>query len=297
MRRANVRQVFYLILGFIVGLLAARFGSMVIINDQEVSILPVKEPLVFAVIPSDDPAATHTYWQPIADYLSEGTGREIELYIVPDYTAEVEALRAGHVDFARLGSSSYVMARRDGVKIEPIASAIKEVTGVAGYYGYVVVRADSDIETLEDLQGRSFAFTDMQSSSGRIVPACALKRAGIEVGRVFMSGSHEASVLAVQNGTVDAGAIAQIRYDVAIKETVIGADELRVIWQSELIPNVPIVVQSSMDADLRALLQELFINMPAKLAKDPARMGETGYVEVIDADYDIIREIEAFVNE
>jgi phosphonate transport system substrate-binding protein len=266
------------------------------LKPVEVSTLPVKEPLVFAVIPSDDPRLTRQYWEPIVKYLAKGLDRKVELYVVPDYTAEVEALRAGHVDFARLGSSSYAIATRDGVQIEPIASAVKAVTGLPGYYGYIVTRADSDIQTLEDLQGHTFAFTDPQSSSGYVVPACALKKAGVEV-EVFMAGSHEAAVLAVQNGTVDAGAIAQIRYDVAVSEGVVSADELRIVWQSELIPNVPIVVQKSMEPELKEQLQTLFLDMPAELMAVMDRTGEIGYTIVTDAHYDVVREIEAFVNE
>lgn len=262
----------------------------------EVSTLLVEEPLVFAVIPSDDPRLTRQYWEPIVQYLAQGLRRKVELYIVPDYTAEVEALRAGHVDFARLGSSSYVIAVRDGVEIEPVASAVKATTGLPGYYGYIVTRADSDIQALDDLQGRTFAFTDPQSSSGYVVPVCALKEASIEV-EVYMAGSHEAAVLAVQNGTVDAGAIAQIRYDVAVNEGVISADELRIVWQSELIPNVPIVVQKSMDPDLKERLQTLFLDMPVEFMLAMERTGEIGYTIVTDAHYDVVREIEAFVNE
>lgn len=258
--------------------------------------VPAEEPLVFAVIPSDDPRLTRQYWEPIAQYLAKGLGRKVELYVVPDYAAEVEALRAGHVDFARLGSSSYVIAVRDGVQIEPIASAVKAVTGLPGYYGYIVTQVGGGIETLEDLQGRTFAFTDPQSSSGYVVPACALKKAGVEV-EVYIAGSHEAAVLAVQNGMVDAGAIAQIRYDVAVSEGVISADELRIVWQSELIPNVPIVVQKSMDPELKERLQTLFIDMPAEFMLAIERAGEIGYTIVTDDHYDIIREIEAFVNE
>jgi phosphonate transport system substrate-binding protein len=264
----------------------------------KVSILPVKEkPLVFAVIPADDPSITHEGWDPVVEYLAQGLGREVVLHIVPDYAAQVEALRSGFVDFARLGASSYVMAEKDGVQIEPIASAVKMVTGLPGYYGYIVTQVDSDIYTLEDLQGRTFAFTDPQSSSGYVVPACALKKAGIEVGRVYMAGSHEAALLAVQNGTVDAGAIAQIRFYAAIGEGAVSEDEFRIVWQSELIPNVPIVVQKSMAPELKKQLQTLFVDMPSELMTAMERTGEVGYTVVTDAHYDVIREIEAFVNE
>lgn len=268
-------------------------------KSPEVSTLLVEEPLVFAVIPSDDPEVTHEYWDPVVAYLEEGLDREIELYIVPDYTAQVVALGKegpGGVDFARLGSSSYVIARRQGVEITPIVSAIKAVTGLPGYYGYIVVRKDSDIETLEDLNGHTFAFVDPQSSSGYVVPMCGLKKAGVTLGDVIFSGSHEASVLAVQNGTIDAGAIAQIRYDNAIVQGVLSADELRVIWQSDLIPNVPIVVKDSMGPKLRERLKELFINMPTELSMAMKATGEMGYTEVTDEHYDIIRGIEAFVS-
>ena len=261
-----------------------------------VSCIPAEDPLVFAAVPADDPAIMRAHWQPIVDYLSGGLDREIELYLVPDYAAQVEAFRAGHVDFGRIGSSSYVIAQRDGVEIEPIASAVKEITNVPGYYSYIIARADSGIETMDDLHGRTFAFVDVQSSSGYVVPMCAIKQAGIELGREFMSGSHEASVLAVQNGTVDAAAVAQIRYYAALEERVIDVDEFRVIWQSALIPNVPIVVQSSMGVELKKELQDLFIDMPIELVRGPSRAGEIKYVEITDAHYDVIREIEAFLN-
>lgn len=275
-----------------------RFIVVLLLFLMACNLAPVKvEPLVFSVIPSDDPEVTHEYWDPVVEYLEEGLNREIKFTIVPDYTAQVVALEAGHVDFARLGSSSYVIAVREGVQITPIASAVKEKTGLPGYYGYIVVRKDSDLETLEDLNGHTFAFVDPQSSSGYVVPMCGLKKAGVTLGDVVFSGSHEASVLAVQNGTIDAGAIAQIRYDNAIAQGVLSADELRIIWQSDLIPNVPIVVQTSMAPELQERIQELFINMPTELASIMKTTGEVGYVAITDEHYDVIREIEAFVSE
>lgn len=255
-----------------------------------------KDPLVFAVLPADDPSVTREYWQPIADYLAEGIGYEVELYLVPDYSAQIEALRAGHVDLARASSTSYVAALRDGVEIEPIAMSIKGNTGLPGYYGYIVVQEGSDVEDMADLQERSFAFVDVLSASGHIVPACALELAGVTVGEVFMAGSHDAVILAVQNGTVEAGAVVQNRLEAAVDRGVIADGELRVIWRSDLIPTVPIVVQSSMDAELKMLLQKLFIDMPSELVLGTTRTGEVGYVKAVDADYDVVREIEAFVN-
>ncbi len=273
------------------------FGALLVCLFLLFACVPAQRPLTFAVIPADDPAMTREYWDPIVAYLSAGVGREIELYIVPDYAAQVEALRAGHVDFARLGSTAYIAAVKDGVQIEPIVAAIKGITGVPGYYGYIVARADSDIESLGDLQGRSFAYVDPLSSSGYLIPAYALQVAGIEVGEVFMSGSHEASVLAVWNGTVEAAAVAQIRYDSALEENGVPEGALRVVWQSDLIPNVPIVVQQGMDTELKALLRRLFLDMPAALVEGPSRAGEVGYAEIADSDYDILRAIEAYVNQ
>jgi phosphonate transport system substrate-binding protein len=77
------------------------------------------------------------------------------------------------------------------------------------YNGQIFVRADSGIETLADLAGKSLCRPDPLSTSGWIIPSITLKAAGIDpdtgLSQIVDAGSHDASVAGVYNGDCDAG--------------------------------------------------------------------------------------------
>ena len=74
------------------------------------------------------------------------------------------------------------------------------------YYGGIFTRTDSGIRRLEDLSGRSFAFSDETSTSGHIFPRVLLGRAGVTLGHVLFAGGHPNVIQAVREGKVAAGA-------------------------------------------------------------------------------------------
>ncbi len=253
------------------------------------------KPLVFAVIPADDPSATRDKYAPMIEYLSEGLGRQVELRVASDYSAVVEAAKYGHADFVRISSNGYVNAVDQGATIEPIVTAIKATTGKPGYYALIVARADSGLAGLTDIEGRDFAFVDVGSTSGYLVPSYALSEHDVTVGKAFMAGSHEAAILAVKNGTVSAAATADNRFALALGDGVIEEGELVVLYQSPLVPNVPIAVQQSMDKAVKAKLQQLFLEMPEEIVVH-CGIKESGYVLAQDSDYDFIRELVAYTS-
>lgn len=253
---------------------------------------PPSEPLKYVIIPADDPGTARDSYAPVVEYLSEAIGREISLVVVPNYATAVEAMKYGHADIARFGSAGYVRAIEEGADIEPFVTGVKEATGLPGYYCYVFARADRHITTLD---GKTFAFVDAGSTSGYVLPAAHFEKEGIEIGKVFMAGSHPAVILAVKNGTVDAGATASNRYHFAEEEGIVEEGELEILWQSPLVPTGPITVQSSMDARLKARLKQAFLDMPREIAECTGTK-ETGFVEMRDSDYDVIRELEALTN-
>jgi len=74
------------------------------------------------------------------------------------------------------------------------------------YYGCVVTRSDSGYGRLEDLEGRSFAFSDETSTSGHIFARALLQRAGVRLGHILFAGGHPNVVQAVRDGKVAGGA-------------------------------------------------------------------------------------------
>jgi phosphonate transport system substrate-binding protein len=143
-----------------------------------------------------------------SDYYKKHTGVSVKTFIATDYTALIEALRAGRIDFAFLPPFSYV-------KAEELADAqvlMKSVRkGQAYFFSAIIVRADKGYKTIADLKGKNIAWVDPSSSSGFIVPKASLITKGkVDPDKHFAkqvyAGSHDALVLSVLNGTVDAGA-------------------------------------------------------------------------------------------
>lgn len=252
-----------------------------------------KEVLKFVVIPSEDASLTKEDWKGVVEYLSDGLGRTVELVVASDYTSVIEAMKYGHANLARLSPAGYVQAIEEGAKVEPLVTAVKTSTGQPGYHSFLIARAGTDIS---DLNSLTFAFVDVGSTSGYIIPSIYLDKQGIEPKNVLLAGSHNAVILAVKNGSVDIGAVAENRFDVALQEGVIDEGELVIVWESDMIPNVPIVAQASLSASLKEKITALFIDMPEGIVES-TRVGESGYVKASDADYDSVREVMEYEGE
>jgi len=158
--------------------------------------------------PSENVDVMETNGKLFSEYYKKHTGMSVKTFIATDYTALIEALRSGRIDFAFLPPFSFV-------KAEEIAGAkvmMKSVRkGRAHFYSAIIVRSDKGFNKITDLKGKNIAWTEPASSSGFIVPKAALiTKAKIDPDKFFgkqtFAGSHDALVLSVLNGRVDAGA-------------------------------------------------------------------------------------------
>jgi phosphonate transport system substrate-binding protein len=172
----------------------------------------------------------------------------------------IEALRSKKLDVAMLGPFSYVLA---AAVADVEAFGVPE-TGKGGvsYHAVIIARKDRGFRTLADLKGRNFAFVDPSSTSGHLFPKAALVKLGYDpdafFGRVLFSGGHDASALSVQNGKVDAAAVADALLDAAYARGVVNRDEIQVLWQSEPIPTVPYAMRKDLPEDLRKRIRSAF---------------------------------------
>ncbi len=148
--------------------------------------------------------------QAIADYIEEqfkGT-IEVEVFVPTDYRGLIEAMRGGNLEFAFFPPDGYVIASREvGAKV-----LLKSVRfGNPFYWAAIVVRKDSGITSIQDLEGKTIAWVDPNSASGYVFPRAALMAQGIDPDTFFdkqvFAGRHDAAVRAVLNGSVDAAAV------------------------------------------------------------------------------------------
>ena len=161
-------------------------------------------------IPAEDARAMVRQSQPIADKLSEAIGMKVELFVGSDYNATIEALRAKHIDAALLGPFSYVLATTQA-DVEAFAITVTAKTMQPGYHAIIITQKDSPINSLQDIKGHTFAFVDPGSTSGYMVPSAFFVRENIvpeqDFKQVMYSGGHDASIVAVAEGKVEAASL------------------------------------------------------------------------------------------
>ena len=138
---------------------------------------------VMVMIPGEDSEKSVKLEDNLAADMTAALGIPCTVYRATDYSAAVEAMRTGNAQMAEYGPFSYVTAReRAGAE----AIAVRGTKdGVSGYTSQIVVRADSEIETLKDLQGKTFAFVDPESTSGNIIPTDEISTAMPELNLTF----------------------------------------------------------------------------------------------------------------
>jgi phosphonate transport system substrate-binding protein len=245
-----------------------------------------KPVILFGVIPRYNPVIMYRSYQPLMDYLTEHTPYRFELKLSRDYTEAVELLRQGVTPIASLGDLTFAEAcTQFGAR--PIVKPLNS-RGHADYHSIIIVREDSTINTLRDLKGKTFAFGNLHSTSGNLIPRDFLFQNGItlfDLKSYTNLDSHDAVAKAVLKGKVEAGAVKDV---IAYRYREHG---LRLLAVSGPIPSVPVVVRKDAPAELVRAVES------ALLAIDPTdpRMRERmrdwdpefrhGFVRATQEDY------------
>ncbi|MFO7779499.1 MAG: phosphate/phosphite/phosphonate ABC transporter substrate-binding protein [Nitriliruptoraceae bacterium] len=224
------------------------------------------EPLVFAFPPGAEDPEQLDLIQPVADLVGEITDREVETQIPADYLGVVEALRNGFVDVAVLSPFATAIGRASADLDIVLAWEAGDADLPASA---IVVRADSDITTLEDLRGRNVAFVDAGSSTGHFMPRGYLVEQGLVADEDYeftFAGGHDSALFGVLQGSVDAAGIGYLVLDLLEDADVFDPDQVRIIGESGPIPvgGVTMIVRDGLDADLR---QTIIDELPARGAE------------------------------
>jgi phosphonate transport system substrate-binding protein len=246
------------------------------------------EPLQVGLIPNENPEEVEAQYQPLEDYLKKEIGREVELSVPTTYNAVVEAMVSGELDLAYFGGLTYVQARQRA-DVHPLFTEVNPRTGTTKYRSVIIVPADSDVKKVEDLEGETFAFGSVSSTSGSLYPSIMLDQAGLDyrtdLGEVIYTGGHDTTAQAVANGQVAAGGLEdRILYDLQ-EEGIIEKSKVRVIEESDPIEGYPWVVRDALsDKDEQDLI-DAFLGIEDPELLDLLRAEDYQKVQASDYDY------------
>lgn len=214
-------------------------GALLTSCGGETGATDEKPVLTFTAIPDQNTTELEERFGRVAEYLSETLDVEVEYVPVTDYTASVEAFTNGDVQLAWFGGLTGVRARRavDGSR------AIAQGTIDPEYVSYFIANPASGLEPggkgpfPEAFRGKQFTFGSDSSTSGRLMPEYFIREAsGGQLPAEFFghdnrySGSHDKTWEAVQNGSVELGALSYTTYDKRLKEGKIDPEQCFIAW-------------------------------------------------------------------
>lgn len=163
----------------------------------------------FGILSGENEKDRIARYTPFEEYLERELGVDVEIFTAGNYDGVIQAIAADQIEFAFFGSSSYAAAytATEG-GVEPLLSRLQNDDST-GYFSIIVTRCDSGLNDLASLEGKVLAFADPDSTSGYAVPYFNLSKE-VDPKTYFsaipFSGSHEAGVQGVVNGTFDAAA-------------------------------------------------------------------------------------------
>jgi len=139
----------------------------------------------------------------IEQALFDATGMYFEVSVPTSYAATLEEMCASPDNtIGFIPAMGYALANQL-CGVEPALAAARYGWNV--YWAQFIVARDSDIQTLEDLAGKTWAYPDATSTSGFLFPTALFADLGIVVGESFEAGGHSAVAKAVYNGEADFG--------------------------------------------------------------------------------------------
>ena len=139
----------------------------------------------------------------VEQMFSDATGLVYEVSVPTSYAAALEEMCASPTDtIGFIPAMGYALANAL-CGVEPAVAS--ERFGWNVYWAEYIVPRDSDIQTLEDLEGKTWGFGDTASTSGYLVPLAQLSDLGITPGERVETGGHGETSRAVYTGDVDFG--------------------------------------------------------------------------------------------
>lgn len=289
-----MKKWMFLAISFTLAVILAACGK----NESNSKVMTdeVAEPFTIGVIPVQTEGAMESAIEKLQLTLSEKLDREVSVEVYPDYNGVVEAMNYDKIDMAYFGPLTYVVAH---AKSGAQAIITQLIDGEPFYYSYMITHKDNPWDTLEKLLedgGKvDFAFGDINSTSGSLIPSIELKDRGVyeseddhEFNSVRFTGSHDATALAIQNKQVDVGAIDSAIYDQLVESGKIDGKQIKTIWESEKLFQYPWAVHKDTDEETIETLKEAFLGIKDSEILDA--FGATGFTEASNDDYESIRQ-------
>jgi phosphonate transport system substrate-binding protein len=234
-------------------------------------------------------------FQSLADYLTVKIKKRVNFVSLESYKEFVEKIINNKVQFAIMGPVQYIEAKWKYPELIYLATAqtMKQGRQRAYYFGHIVVRKDSGITDIAQLQDRSFSFINSLSSSGYRFPRMYFykKRINPETffSKIVFAGTHQKGTDMVAAGTIDAVSTWDLNLWTAQEKY---GNIFSSIAKIGPIVSLPFVVNHNVSSDIVLAVKKAILDIqPGDLSK---KFPYSGFQVFSDQNYDNVREIYNF---
>lgn len=275
-----------------------------------VGAVPAAEPVRIGVLAFRSKLQTLEQWQPLAAALQHAVPRRtfaVEALTFPEMD---EAIAQKRLDFVLTNPGHYVLLTRRLGLTAPLATLAVDDNGRAStaFGGVIFTRSDrSNINTLQDIKGKTIAVVSTDSLGGFQMQTYELSRVGIRLPRdagLIVTGMPQDNVIeAVLSGRADVGFVRTGVMEALDREDGMTLSRIRIInpqthpgfelaVSTRLYPEWPFAAMPGTDANLARHVAAALFTLAENRSVTQA-MGINGFV--VPADYmpvaDMLREL------
>ena len=239
---------------------------------------------------------TYPIAEQVAAYLTEQTKLRVVFDRSTPWLEASQKLAEGEIQMGWICGMLYTLQQAQQARYQVLAKPIFAGHSEPLYFSYLVVRRDSPIQSLADLQGKRLVINDPDSYSGHhaLWAHWAKLEHAPQFASVLESGSHSNSLRRVANGEADVAAIDCTVFDYWLKtekpEMQAALSQLRTLEKINPAPTPPLVMHQSVDSVTTDTIQKALLALKHSDWLDRFKQsGLNGLVAASDGDYDFMR--------
>ena len=249
-------------------------------------------PLSFGVFPRWNAHIMVRDFTPLARILSQVLEREVRVETDKDFESFMRRVYAGEFDIVYLNQLQYVQAHAVAGYVAIAKLCESPACTIAAS---IVVRNGSGVNQISDLRGKTVAFADRTAMVSYYLASATLRMAGLDPSEyhVIFTKNPPNALFAVYNGAAQAAGVGSLVFSRPEILQRVDLKRLRVLAESQAIPQLPVAVRGDLDAQLTRRILDVLIDLPQR--KDGAawlkKLNAERFEMANDTEYAMVKSI------
>ncbi|MDD5772037.1 MAG: phosphate/phosphite/phosphonate ABC transporter substrate-binding protein [bacterium] len=269
-------------------------------KTEEIKLEVAKEaPLRIAIGNTITQKEAFAYYKPLIDYIGKRLEKPVKIVVKESYAEINRLMGLDEIDVAFLSSKAYVDGY-DDYKIQILA--VPQIKGVVEY-SYIIVPISSPIKNFKELQGKTFAFVDSMSNTGKLVPHSMLTSMGEKPDFYFKkyiyTYAHDNSIKMVAQNIVDGAAVSSVVWEYLNQTDPELTAKTKIIEKSPPYAMPPVVIRPNYDPEMKKKLKKILLEIhnDEKGKEILNKMKIDKFVPIANSAYDSIRKLKEWIME